>query len=244
MVPAIVPLFLVIIMWAVFLTGIELDVSLAKYGLYPRTVQGLRGILTIPFIHGSWSHLINNSLPMVVLGWALYKFYPTLATKTLFWIYLMSGIWMWISARPSYHIGASGVVYGLAAFLFLSGWLRREKRVAALSLLVAFLYGGLWWGVLPVDPGISWEGHLWGALAGFGLAVLFRKKGPQRNVYHWPEEDEMEEDNMEKDKRIESEIKNAEDHDPKNESIPSANPVNLTYTYKPSDNAGKDKPIS
>jgi len=178
-------------MWAIFLLDQEFDLHLSEYGLYPRKAEGLLGIFTIPFIHGSFSHIINNSVPMLVLGWALFRFYPTLAFKTLFWILIISGIWLWISGRSSYHIGASGVVYGLAAFLFLSGWLRREKRVAALSLLVAFLYGSMWWGVLPVDPTISWEGHLWGAVAGFSLAFLYRKQGPQKPVYQWELEDDL-----------------------------------------------------
>ncbi len=190
--PALVPFLMVILMWAVHLIGLELDIRLSKYGLYPRTLHGLLGIFTIPFLHGSFSHLINNSAPMLILGWMLFKFYRSLAFRTLIGIWLISGIWLWISGRDSFHIGASGLVYGLASFLFLSGWLRREKRVAALSFVVVFLYGGLWWGVLPVDPGISWEGHLWGALAGFSLAIYYRKKGPQRPKYQWELEDEEE----------------------------------------------------
>jgi len=190
----VIPLAIVFIMWAAFLLDQEFNLHLSKYGLYPRKVEGLLGIFTIPFIHGSFSHIINNSVPMLVLGWALFRFYPTLAFKTLFWVLIVSGIWLWISGRSSYHIGASGVVYGLASFLFLSGWLRREKRVAALSLLVAFLYGGMWWGVLPVDPTISWEGHLWGAVAGFSLALLYRKQGPQKPVYKWEVEDDLPDD--------------------------------------------------
>lgn len=185
-----IPLLFVMVLWIIHFTAQEMDFDLSSYGLFPRKASGLFGIVTIPFIHGSWSHLINNSIPLLVLGWALFHFYPTLAWKTLFWIWISSGIWLWISGRPSFHIGASGIVYGLAAFLFLSGWIRREKRVASLSLLIAFLYGGMWWGILPVDPTISWEGHLWGALAGFALAWVYRKKGPQRTDYKWDEEED------------------------------------------------------
>jgi membrane associated rhomboid family serine protease len=189
-----IPLLFVMVLWIIHFLSIELDFDLTTYGLYPRKVEGLLGIITIPFIHGSWSHLINNSIPLLVLGWALFYFYPTLSWKTIFWIWVSSGIWLWISGRPSYHIGASGVVYGLAAFLFLSGWLRREKRVASLSLLIAFLYGSMWWGVLPVDPSISWEGHMWGAVAGFALAWVYRKRGPQRQIYDWPEEEDQDDE--------------------------------------------------
>lgn len=188
-----VPIGLVAFMWIIHFGAEEMGSSLVRFGLKPRTLAGLPGIFTMPFLHGSWSHLINNSIPLLVLGWALFHFYPSLAWKTLLGIVMLSGIWLWISGRSSYHIGASGLVYGLAAFLFLSGWLRKEKKVAAISLLVAFLYGSLWWGILPVDPTISWEGHLWGAVSGFALAFLYRKQGPQKPVYHWVEEDMIEE---------------------------------------------------
>ncbi len=211
-------------MWAVFLVELELDANFAPYGLYPRTASGLIGIITIPFIHGSWSHLFNNSIPLIILGWALYKFYAPVANKTLLGIILMSGIWLWISGRPSYHIGASGVVYGLAAFLFLSGWIRKEKKVAALSLLVAFLYGGFWWGVLPVDPTISWEGHLWGAVSGFSLALLYRKQGPTKAKYQWEIDEEKEIASME------------------NHTGDENDPVYVNYTFIP--NPIEDKPSS
>jgi membrane associated rhomboid family serine protease len=188
-----IPVIFVLILWIIHFLAFETDTDITSYGLYPRKIDGILGIFTIPFIHGSWEHLINNSIPLLVLGWALFHFYPTLSWKTVFWIWISSGIWLWISGRSSYHIGASGIVYGLAAFLFLSGWLRREKRVASLSLLIAFLYGSMWWGVLPVDPGISWEGHFWGAAAGFVLAWFYRKEGPQRKEYRWEEEETDEE---------------------------------------------------
>lgn len=232
--PLMVPLFIVLAMWIVFLIEFETGANFAHYGLKPRTLSGLLGIFTIPFLHGSWSHLINNSIPMLVLGWALFKFYPTLAIKTLIWIYLMGGIWLWISGRSSYHIGASGVVYGLAAFLFFSGWLRREKRVAALSLLVAFMYGGMWWGILPVDPTISWEGHLWGGLAGVLLAFFYRKKGPQKSVYKWElEEEENELENLESIDDIEDVIFEEISVESLPKPTPVGNPLNIAYSFKP-----------
>ncbi len=216
-----VPLLLVVIMWAVYLISVETGYSFSRYGLYPRTAKGLLGIFTIPFIHGSWEHLMNNSVPMLVLGWALFKFYRPIAWKTLIGIYLMSGIWLWISGRPSYHIGASGVVYGLAAFLFISGWLRREKKVASLSLLVAFMYGGLWWGVLPVDPTISWEGHLWGGLSGLALGFLYRNQGPVKRKYQWEIDEEIE-------RELEMELD-------ENETAEAERPggYHISYTYIP-----------
>lgn len=233
--PAIIPLFIVLAMWIVFLIEFETGSNFAVYGLKPRTTSGLVGIFTIPFLHGSWSHLINNTFPMLVLGWALFKFYPTLALRTLLWVYLLGGVWLWISGRSSYHIGASGVVYGLASFLFFSGVWRREKQVAALSLLIAFMYGSMWWGVLPVDPGISWEGHLWGGVAGFILAFLYRKKGPQRKIYQWEiDEQKQQAYNLMLEAIVFEEIQNKEVEEmDRIESHPSTSNLNITYTFKP-----------
>lgn len=166
---------------------------------------------------------------MLVLGWMLFHFYPTLAWKTLLGVWIIAGIWLWISGRESYHIGASGIVYGLAAFLFLSGWLRREKRVASLSFVVVFLYGGMWWGILPVDPGISWEGHLWGGIAGFALAIFYRKQGPQRPVYQWETEPEEEGEFS-----ASAEIAEAENSNDKNEN------ATYVYTFIPEKRVNKD----
>ncbi len=192
-----VPLLLVLVMWVVHLASIEFDFRVAPFGVKPRTLEGLLGIFTMPFVHGGYEHLMNNSLPMLVLGWALFKFYREIAWPSLIGIWLIGAFWLWVSGREAYHIGASGVVYGLASFLFLSGWLRKEKSVMALSLVIVFVYGGLWWGVLPVKPEMSWEGHLWGALAGFAMAWYFRKKGPQRSLYQW-EVEELREKEREK----------------------------------------------
>src|SRR5690554_1159132 len=234
--PAIVPMLLVLVMWIVFLVELETGLSFSKYGLKPRTLSGLLGIFTMPFLHGSWSHLLNNTVPMLILGWALFKFYPTLAVKTLIWIYLMGGLWLWISGRSSDHIGASGVVYGLATFLFFSGWLRREKRVAALSLLVAFMYGGMWWGILPVDPGVSWEGHLWGALAGIVLAFIYRKKGPQKTVYYWEEEESIDLSTFKLEEVTYQEVKGYQKVEViplKSQKDPSTNNrIQINYTFK------------
>jgi membrane associated rhomboid family serine protease len=192
LIPAAYPLIALLVMWAVQVGADEFGISLSRFGVKPRDFQGLLGIFSMPFVHGSYEHLSNNSMPVLVLGWALFKFYPGVAWRALLGIWFIGGLWLWISGRDAYHIGASGVVYGLATFLFLSGWLRREKGVAALSLVIVFVYGGLWWGVLPVNPQMSWEGHLWGGLAGFAMAWYLRKQGPQRPLYQW-EKDEIEE---------------------------------------------------
>jgi membrane associated rhomboid family serine protease len=189
-------LILVMLVGIVFFIDREFDLNLYRLGVYPRTLSGMKGIIFYPFIHGSLEHLFNNAVPLFVLTACLFYFYRPIAYQTFGLIYILSGIWLWISARDSYHIGASGLLYGLAAFLFFSGIIRKEKKVIALSLMVAFLYGGMVWGILPIQERVSWEGHLWGSVAGAVLAWFFRKKGPQPPVYQW-QLDEIQEQNQE-----------------------------------------------
>ena len=163
------------------------------YGILPRDIKGLRGIVFAPLIHGNFNHLFNNIIPLLILGWALFYFYSKLALRLFVWSYLLAGLYTWISARYSYHIGASGLVYALFGFLFISGFLRKINGLIALSFLTAFLYGSLIWGILPWDQAISWEGHFWGLFIGIILAFFYRKKGPQPKRYSW----EFEEDGIE-----------------------------------------------
>ena len=128
---------------------------------------------------------------MLVLSWMLFYHYRTIATKSLLFIYLFTGIMTWILARDSYHIGMSGVIYGLTSFLILSGFFRKNMRIAAISLVVIFLYGSTVWGIFPGDPGISWEGHAVGFIGGLTAAVLLRKQGPQPAKLHYEIEEEL-----------------------------------------------------
>lgn len=173
-VAAVLPGLAVLVLWCVYATDMVYGLDLYRYGIFPRTVHGLLGILLSPFIHGDVEHLLNNSIPLFVLGWALMHFFPQVALRVTLGSWLVSGVWVWLSARGSYHIGASGVVYGLAAFLFVSGLLRQQRTLMGLSLLVVFLYGGMLWGVFPIVPRISWESHFWGAAAGLAMAFLYR----------------------------------------------------------------------
>ncbi|HEY0977763.1 MAG TPA: rhomboid family intramembrane serine protease [Flavobacteriales bacterium] len=175
---AIAPLMAVGLMWTVFVLDRMLDLDLFRFGVLPRTVKGLFGILASPFIHGGWEHLINNSAPVLVLGWLLVYFYPQAAWRVLVVTWAACGFWVWVAARDSYHIGASGVIYGLAAFLFFSGVVRRQVALMTVSLIIVFLYGSMWWGVLPLVPGISWESHLFGGVAGAVMAWFYRKVPP------------------------------------------------------------------
>lgn len=175
-----IPLVFVAAMWAVFGYEEMYQVDLAEYGILPRDGIGLRGILFSPFIHGDWNHLINNTIPMLALGTGVWYFYPRVAGWVYLYAMLITGLWVWVGARESFHIGASGMIYAFAFFLFFSGVFNRNGNMMGLSLLVAFLYGGLVWGLLPIDYHISWESHLFGGIGGLILAFLYRKEGPQR----------------------------------------------------------------
>lgn len=172
--------------------------SFAYLGVRPQSIEGLIGIITGPLIHGDWSHLYSNSVSLFVLSVSLFYFYNKIAYKVFFIIYFFSGIGIWIVARDSWHIGASGVVYGLAAFLALSGLVRNHIRLIAISFIVILFYGGMIWGAFPlkVDLPYSWEGHLWGAFIGLLLAFLYRKQGPQKPVIVFDNEDDDEGDEI------------------------------------------------
>lgn len=172
----ILPGLLVLVLWAVHLLDQGMGWETARYGLTPRTLQGLVGVFSAPLLHADLEHLIGNSVPLLVLGTALIYFFPTIALRVAAISWLATGIGVWIAARPSTHIGASGLVYALAAFLFLSGLLRRQRTQMGLSLLIVFLYGSMFWGIFPLMPRVSWESHLWGAMVGVVLALVHRSE--------------------------------------------------------------------
>ncbi|MBI4930465.1 MAG: rhomboid family intramembrane serine protease [Bacteroidetes bacterium] len=184
------PVLFVALLWAVKLAEIIFNTDFILFGLYPRAYSGLIGILTCPLVHSSFNHLSSNSIPLLVLGGMTFYFYRPIAFSVFFWVYLMSGIWLWAAGREAYHIGASGLVYGFASFLFFSGIFRKERSLMVLSLLVVFLYGSLVWGIFPIHREISWESHLLGSLAGIITAFYFRKEGPQAKKFEWNEEEE------------------------------------------------------
>jgi len=229
----IIPAILVIAMALVELGEVVFELDLGQFGVYPRKLSGLLGVFTYPFIHSDWKHLTNNSSAILVLGTMLYYFYRPVATKTLIWVYLMSGVWLWIGGRPNFHIGASGIVYALFGFLFFSGLLRKHLKLMALSMLVVFLYGSLVWGIFPVDHQISYEGHLFGLLAGIVVAVVYRKQGPQRPKYSWDfvEEEEVPEwfPDPERIRREQAEKQLREQQESQNQE---QNPISINYVYK------------
>jgi membrane associated rhomboid family serine protease len=180
----------VALLWLVPLLGWGL--GLESFGIRPRQWIGLPGILVAPLLHVDFSHLIANSLPLVVLGTAMFHVYPSAAFRVLPAVYLVPGIAVWLFARDGVHVGASGLVFGLVSYIFVAGLIRRDRRAMATSLLVAFMYGSVAWGMLPINPRISWETHLAAALVGVIMAVLMRRRdNPPRVRYSW--EDEAEE---------------------------------------------------
>lgn len=194
-----IPFVLLFIMWTIKLIEHGFDIRLVNLGNYPLDLKGVAGIVLMPFIHGSWGHLLANSAPFLVLSTALFYFYRSISLRVFIGIWVLSGIWVWFGGRPSWHIGASGVIYGLSGFLFVSGLIRKDSRLAALSLVVIFLYGSLIWGVFPdffpKEKHISWEGHLGGAVVGLVLALYYRKSGgPRPKQYSWELEDDVPDD--------------------------------------------------
>ena len=192
----VIPLIIVALMWLVKVFEASAGVSLSRWGLVPHSVNGLVGIFTLPFLHSNWEHLLSNTIPILVLGTALYYCYPTLANRVLLITYLASGLITWCIGRPdTTHIGASALVYGLNLFLIVSGFIRGNRMLIVVSLIMVFLYGSFIWGMIPslaIPQNISWEGHLSGALIGVLLAIFLRKEGPQKEIHHWDEDDDDE----------------------------------------------------
>lgn len=190
------PSLFILLIWVIKLGELATDTSLSFLGVYPLHAKGLLGIVTGPMIHGDMEHLMANTIPLFILGGSLFYFYKDIALKTILLIALITGLSVWIGGREAYHIGASGLVYGLASFLFLSGIIRWEPRLLAITMLVAFLYGSLVWGIFPdffPEKNISFEGHFWGLVSGALLAVYYKKEGPQRKRYDWEDEEDEEE---------------------------------------------------
>ena len=186
----------VVLIWLIGLLNWGLDLGLERFGVRPRQLAGLPGILLAPLLHGGFPHLLANSLPLLVLGTVMLHLYPNSALKVIPAVYVGPGIAVWLFARESIHLGASGLVYGLVTYIFVAGLIRRDRRAIAASLLVSFLYGTLAWGVLPIQPGISWETHLAAALIGLALAIALRRLDiPPRKRYAWEDEkDDYEDD--------------------------------------------------
>jgi membrane associated rhomboid family serine protease len=178
------------VLWTIFIFDAVFGLRLGRFGLRPGSVAGLVGVLTAPLLHANFPHILSNTLPMVISMTATLYLYPNSALRVLPAIWLGSGLLAWVIGRPSLHLGASGLIYGLLAYVFVGGILRRDLRSVSVSLLVGFLYGSMVWGVLPTRPNMSWEMHLTGAFMGVLMAFVYSKWDRVPVVrYDWEDDD-------------------------------------------------------
>lgn len=164
----------ILLLWSVHSIGLLTGRSFSHFGIYPREVDGLKGIFLAPLVHSDLEHLLSNTFPFFILTATIYFFYKKVAVPSFVMIYILTGFVVWLFARPVYHIGASGVVYGLMSFILFSGIFRRNIKSIVLALSVTVLYSGYFYGLLPLKDGISWESHLFGALVGVLVAYVFK----------------------------------------------------------------------
>lgn len=185
-------LLFVLVIWCVKSIEQLFGISFRDFGVQPQEWSGLIGILFAPLIHGSYEHLFSNTLPIMILGTVLFYGYPKSAKWAIGIVWFVSGIGVWIFARDSYHIGASGVTHGIFFYLLLTSILRRDKRSIALMMIAFFMYGGMVLSILPQEQHISFEYHLFGAIAGIACALVFFKWDPklERKKYSWENEHE------------------------------------------------------
>ncbi len=179
---------MVLVMWVFKLTEFYLEFDFRTLGVFPKKTEGLKGIFFSPFIHGSFDHLLSNTFPFFLLSTAIFYFYRKMAWRIILFSWFLTNMAVWIGGRYSWHIGASGLVYAFASFLFFAGILNKKRQLISISLLVIFLYGGLIWGIFPGQEGVSWESHLFGFLSGFVFAYFYGKEG-----YYEEEEQKTEE---------------------------------------------------
>ncbi|MCT4616343.1 MAG: rhomboid family intramembrane serine protease [Marinifilaceae bacterium] len=172
-----VPVFFLGVMWVIRIFEFLFRYDLRHWGIMPRKLDSLHGILTSVLIHGGFRHLMANSIPFLVLSTALFYFYKHISYRIFFLSYIISGAMLWVVGRTAWHIGASGLIYALASFLFFGGVFKRHPKLIIISILIVIFYGGLIWGIFPGSFMVSWEGHLCGAVTGMLLAYSFKDKG-------------------------------------------------------------------
>ena len=199
------------LLWIIKLFETFTKTDLSFLGVLPREVKGLIGIITAPLIHSDFSHLASNTFTLIVLMMFLFYAYTNSSFRVFFTVYIFSNVLVWIFGREAYHIGASGIVYGLVTFLFFVGLFRHDSKSIGLSLVVTFMCGGLVWGILPTDPKISFEAHLSGAVVGLLAALIFRNRDPLPEKYKWEEEETDEDDiDLEEFEKAEKRLKSEE----------------------------------
>ena len=182
-----IPIIFIFSIWFIYWIEIQFSLNFTKFGVLPRNLSGLKGVLFSPFIHSDTNHLFNNSVPLFVLISFLVYFYRSVYLKVLLFGGFLSGFLTWVIAREAYHIGASGIVYLVFSFVFFSGIIKKQFQLVAVSLIVIFLYGSMIWYVLPIKDGVSWEGHLSGFLIGFIFSFVFKQKGIIKEQYEFKE---------------------------------------------------------
>jgi membrane associated rhomboid family serine protease len=168
----------IIIIWLIQL--LSYIIPLQQYGLVPRTSYGLMGIFTSPFLHANWNHLIGNTTSLIGLSIILFYLERDKMISKMVLMVIIGGSLTWLFARTANHIGASGLIFAIWGYILLSAWFSRKPKYIWLSILVIFLYGGMIYGIIPLQVGVSWEGHLFGLIAGIYLAWYFHKKGQHK----------------------------------------------------------------
>lgn len=230
------PIFFVMLIWLVFWLQVRFFSGIKNFGIYPQTIEGLRGVFFSPFIHSDLEHIYHNSIPLFVLSVALFFFYRKIAWKVLLYGILLSGLITWFIGRPANHIGASGLIYVLVSFIFFKGIFAKHYRLVALSLLIIFLYGSMIWYVFPVKEGMSWEGHLAGLITGFLFAFIFRKQIAKPETYLW-QQPHYNEDNDPFLKHFDENGNFVEHIEPEViDDDPSIQQTEIRYTYKENNN--------
>ena len=183
---------MVAVLWVVHLFQVISNWDLGYMGIWPRRIFGFKGIFLAPLIHADFQHLISNSIPLFVLSTTIFFFYRRVAAPSIIMIYLLTGLSVWLLGRPVFHIGASGVVYGMVAFVFWNGIFRRNIKSIILAAIITMLYSGYFYGILPNQEGISWESHLLGGVMGIFASYWYKEaieadEAPKR--YSWEDED-------------------------------------------------------
>lgn len=170
----VIALSIVSLLWIIIIINAIIPIDFNQFGIMPRKTEGIKGILFAPFLHLNWQHLMSNSMPLIVLLTGLFWLYRKVAFRILILSTIIGGGLVWLLGREAFHIGASGVIFSLVAFFIASGIFKRDFKAILLAIIVFFMYGGIVWGVLPGQPGVSWEGHLFGFITGIGLAYFFK----------------------------------------------------------------------
>lgn len=187
-----IALYLTGALWFILIADQYLGLDLNRFGLRPREVSGLWGILTAPLLHGGMEHLFSNTAPLIVSVTAILYLYPNSSVRVIPMLWLGSGLLAWLIGRANIHVGASGFIYGVLAYVFVSGMIRQDLRSIAVSLMVWFMYGSMIWGILPIRPRMSWELHLAGAVLGVAMALVYHRwdRVPVKR-YEWEDNDQV-----------------------------------------------------